>query len=192
VCSVYRPHQRYCPLVNQRLQVNVVDGRQGEIEEVACEGRYGRKVAVEEDGMQDSCGRSVGISYRFGACPDRGEVGVMHDLPQTHRTSRSYAGQKSRLTLHDVLHARQVREDFEIVLGSPALLHAGISRSAAGTTPRGVPGLSWPYKAFCGRAASGSPVREVEVFCTEGRSVGKAQMLGLRGSCWLMIPGPRR
>ena len=116
----------------------------------------------------------------------------MHSFLQRQRVSRPYAGQENRLTLHDVLHTRQVRENFEVVLGSPALLHAGISRFAAGTTPCGVPGLVWPYKAFSGRAAFGVPVRKVVFFCTERRSVGKVQMLGLRGSCWLMISGPRR
>lgn len=117
----------------------------------------------------------------------------LYTIPRQHSgILRCYAGQKGRLTLDNVLHTRQIREDFEVVLGSPALLHVGISRSAAGTTPGGVPDLIWPYKAFGARAASGNVVRKVEVFCTARRRVGKAQTLGLRGSCWLMIAGPHR
>ena len=52
-------HQGNGPLVNQRLQVDIVDSRQCEVEQIAREGRYRGEVAVEEDGVQDCCGRSA-------------------------------------------------------------------------------------------------------------------------------------
>jgi hypothetical protein len=58
------------------------------------------------------------------------------------------------LTLHDIFHACQVRKDLEVVLGSPALVHVGISRVAAGSTPRGVPTLSRRNRALAGRVPS--------------------------------------
>lgn len=38
MCSVYCPHQRNRPLVDQRFEINIVDRRQGEVEEVTGEG----------------------------------------------------------------------------------------------------------------------------------------------------------
>lgn len=51
MCTVYRSHQRYRPLVDQRFQVYIIDGRQGEVEQVASKRRYGGEVAVEEDSV---------------------------------------------------------------------------------------------------------------------------------------------
>jgi hypothetical protein len=44
-------HQGYGPLLDQRLEVDIVDGGEGQVEQVAREGRYRREVPVEEDGV---------------------------------------------------------------------------------------------------------------------------------------------
>lgn len=54
--AVDRSYQRYRALVNQRFKIHVIDGGQGEVEQVTGEGRYRGEVAVEEDGVQDCCG----------------------------------------------------------------------------------------------------------------------------------------
>jgi hypothetical protein len=46
-------HQGNGPLVDQGLEVDVVDGRQGEVEQIPGEGGDGGEVSVEEDGVQD-------------------------------------------------------------------------------------------------------------------------------------------
>jgi hypothetical protein len=43
-------------LVDQRLEVDIVDGGEREVEQVARERRDGGEVAVEEDGVEDGCG----------------------------------------------------------------------------------------------------------------------------------------
>jgi hypothetical protein len=51
-------------LVDQGLEIDVVDGGQGEVEQVAGEGGYRGEVAVEEDGVQCGCqGRQLPL-YR--------------------------------------------------------------------------------------------------------------------------------
>jgi hypothetical protein len=57
VRAVYSPNQRDGPLLNQRLEVDVVNGGKGEIEQVAGEGRYRGEVPVEEYGVQDGCSK---------------------------------------------------------------------------------------------------------------------------------------
>lgn len=47
--------QRNGPLVNQGFEVDVVDGGECEVEQVAGEGRYRGEVAVEEDCVEDCC-----------------------------------------------------------------------------------------------------------------------------------------
>jgi len=48
VCAVYCADQRYRPLLNERLEVDIVNGGEGEVEEVAGQRRYGGEVTVEE------------------------------------------------------------------------------------------------------------------------------------------------
>lgn len=119
-----------------------------------------------------------------------------------NRPSAVYAvqGAEGRLTLDHVLHTRQVREDFEIVLGSPALLHAGIQQSrSAGTTPRGVPRLMWRPRPFKTRHSTvrqrpASQCASAMFVCAEEakRSEKKSsKMLGLRGFLCLLNDLPR-
>ena len=133
MCTVYRSHQCYGSLVDQRLQIHIVDRGEGEVEEVAGEGRYGGEVAVEEYGVQYRCSEcqtwfpqgSVHAGQREGG-------GTQYAGPFADTTGFwEHAGKKRRLAFHHILHARQIREDFEVVLGSPALFHAGISNFAA-------------------------------------------------------------
>lgn len=77
-----------------------------------------------------------------GAVPDGGEVGVFSARCKQDASLGSKCRDGGGLAFYNVFHACQIRKDVEVVLGAPALLHAGISRSAAGTTPRGVPGWS--------------------------------------------------
>lgn len=56
MCALNGAHERNGPLVDQGLEVDIVNGRQGQVQQVSGEGRYGGKVAVEEDGVQDGCG----------------------------------------------------------------------------------------------------------------------------------------
>lgn len=52
VCAVYGADQRNGPLLDERLEIDIVNGGKGEIEQVAGQRRYGGEVAVEEDGVQ--------------------------------------------------------------------------------------------------------------------------------------------
>jgi hypothetical protein len=58
VCAIYSPYESQRSLLNERLQVYIVDGGKGEVEQVACEGRYGSEVSVEEYGMQYCCSKA--------------------------------------------------------------------------------------------------------------------------------------
>jgi hypothetical protein len=49
VCAVYCAYQRYSSLLDKRLEVDIVNGGQGQVEQIAREGRYGGEVSVEED-----------------------------------------------------------------------------------------------------------------------------------------------
>jgi hypothetical protein len=49
VCAVDCAYQCYGSLLNKRLEVDIVDGGEGQVEQVASEGRYGGEVSVEED-----------------------------------------------------------------------------------------------------------------------------------------------
>lgn len=53
VGAVYGPAQRMGLLLDEGFEVDIVNGRQGEVEQVAGEGRDGGEVAVEEDGVED-------------------------------------------------------------------------------------------------------------------------------------------
>jgi len=57
VGAVYGAHQGKRLLLDERLQVDIVDGGKGQVEKVACQGRDGGEVAMEEDGVQDGCGK---------------------------------------------------------------------------------------------------------------------------------------
>lgn len=58
--AVYGAYEGYCPLLNERLEVYIVDGGEGEVEQVTCERRYGGEVSVEEYGMEYCCAK---VSY---------------------------------------------------------------------------------------------------------------------------------
>lgn len=76
VCAVYRSHQGHRSLVDQRFQVHIIDGREGEVEQVAGERRDGGEVAMEEDGVQDCCKRRQlwpSDMYVFGPCRTEGK-----------------------------------------------------------------------------------------------------------------------
>lgn len=86
------------------------------------------------------------------------------------------------LTLHDIFHACQIRKDLEVVLGSPAWFHVGISRVAAGTTARGVPTLSRRNRALAGRVPSSWLLRSgVSVPAKAG--CRKSAIVGVEGLC---------
>jgi hypothetical protein len=55
VCAVDCAHQCHGPLLDERLEVDIVNGGEGQVEQVAGEGRYRGEVAVEEDCVQDCC-----------------------------------------------------------------------------------------------------------------------------------------
>lgn len=55
--AVYGAHQGKRLLLDERLEVDIVDGGKGEVEEVACQGRDGGEVPVKEDCVQDGCGK---------------------------------------------------------------------------------------------------------------------------------------
>lgn len=117
--AVYGADQGERLLLNERLEVDVVDGRQGEVEQVAGQRRDGGEVAVEEDGVQDRCAGSVGSGgARWGGS--------------------GWAGR----TFDDILDAGRVGEDVEIVLWPPSGFHAGICSLGSATVsrrPRGAP-----------------------------------------------------
>jgi hypothetical protein len=48
VCAVYGADERDGALLDERLEVDVVNGGEGEVEQVAREGGYRGEVAVEE------------------------------------------------------------------------------------------------------------------------------------------------
>jgi hypothetical protein len=48
----YGPDQRYGSLLDERLEVDIVNGGEGQIEQVASERRYRGEVSVEEYGME--------------------------------------------------------------------------------------------------------------------------------------------
>ena len=60
VRGLHGAHQLDRLLVDERLEVDIVDGRKGEVEQIAREGRYGGEVAVEEDGVENCCEGSAG------------------------------------------------------------------------------------------------------------------------------------
>jgi hypothetical protein len=49
VCAVYRPDQCYGSLLDECLEVDIVDGGQGEVEQISRQRGYGGEVAMEED-----------------------------------------------------------------------------------------------------------------------------------------------
>lgn len=51
VCAFYSADQRNGLLLDERLEVDIVNGGEGEVEQVAGQRRYGGEVAVEEDGV---------------------------------------------------------------------------------------------------------------------------------------------
>lgn len=53
VGAVYGAHKRKRLLLNKGFKVDIIDGGQRQVEQVACQGRYRGKVPVKEDGMQD-------------------------------------------------------------------------------------------------------------------------------------------
>lgn len=55
VGAVYGAHKRKRLLLNKGFKVDIIDGGQRQVEQVACQGRYRGKVPVKEDGMQDCC-----------------------------------------------------------------------------------------------------------------------------------------
>lgn len=55
VCALDGAHEGLGALVDQELEVDIVDGGQGQVEQVSGEGRYRGEVAVEEDGVQNGC-----------------------------------------------------------------------------------------------------------------------------------------
>jgi hypothetical protein len=59
VCALNGADERNGALVDQRLEVDVVDGGQREVEQVPRQRGYGGKVSVEEDGVQDGWAQSV-------------------------------------------------------------------------------------------------------------------------------------
>jgi hypothetical protein len=92
VCAVYRSHQGYRPLVDQRFQVHIVDGGEGEVEQVAGERRDGGEVAMEENGVQNCCNRrqlrsSDRYEVRVWSMSDGGEAGVTQKPLQRSRES---------------------------------------------------------------------------------------------------------
>jgi hypothetical protein len=48
VRAFYGPDQRHGPLLDERLEVDIVNGGEGQVEQVAREGQYRGEVAVEE------------------------------------------------------------------------------------------------------------------------------------------------
>jgi hypothetical protein len=52
---LYSAHQRRRALVNERFEVDVVDGGQGLVEEVAGDWHDGDEVSMEEDGVENGC-----------------------------------------------------------------------------------------------------------------------------------------
>ena len=99
-------------LVDQGLEIDVVDGGQGQVEQVAREGRYGGEVAVEEDGVQ--CGYPA-VSYRQLPCV---WCVVGHACEQRRRVA------ETERTFDDILDTGQIRKELEMVLGAPSLVHA--------------------------------------------------------------------
>jgi hypothetical protein len=63
VCAIDGAHQGYGPLLDQRFEVDIVNGGEGEIEQVAGQGRYGGEVSVEEDGVQNRCAHGLAVVY---------------------------------------------------------------------------------------------------------------------------------
>lgn len=119
--------------------------------------------------------------YVFGPCRTEGKRGLRRSLckqAENLETCRKIC----ELTLHDIFHACQIRKDLEVVLGSPAWFHVGISRVAAGTTARGVPTLSRRNRALAGRVPSSWLLRS-------GASVSakagcrKSAIVGVEGLC---------
>lgn len=55
VGAVYGAHERKRLLLDKRLKVDIVDGGQRQVEQVACQGRYRGKVPVKENRVQDCC-----------------------------------------------------------------------------------------------------------------------------------------
>ena len=74
-----------------------------------------------------SCGRLTCTVYVFGPGRTEGKRGLRRSLCK-HAENLETCRKARELTLHDIFHACQVRKDLEIVLGSPALFHVGISR----------------------------------------------------------------
>ena len=56
MCAVNGTLQSIRLLLDERLEVDIVNGGEGEVEQVAGEGRDGGEVAMEEDSMQNRCG----------------------------------------------------------------------------------------------------------------------------------------
>lgn len=74
VCAVYRPNQGHSPLIDEGFEIDIVDGRQGKVEQVAGKRRYGGEVAVEKDSVQYRWQQVSAMV--FSGRQDGGEVGV--------------------------------------------------------------------------------------------------------------------
>jgi hypothetical protein len=83
VRAVYSPHQGNGPLLNQRLEIDVVNGGKGEIEQVAGEGRYRGEVAVEEYGVQNRCSKCLAGVPRVGPAEGRWNLRNQEKPPGT-------------------------------------------------------------------------------------------------------------
>ena len=98
VRSLDSVNQLFCALVDQRLQVDIVDGWKGEVEEVVRQGDYGDEVAVEEDYVQYGCEtvrvvfRSKSTLLRPAAGSDNAPLTTSLTEAGSANTSRVYSG----------------------------------------------------------------------------------------------------
>jgi hypothetical protein len=71
VSAIDGTYQGYSALLDQRLKVDVVNGGEGEVEQVAGQRRYRGEVSVEEYDVQDRCRRRLVMA----PCAESGRTG---------------------------------------------------------------------------------------------------------------------
>jgi hypothetical protein len=116
--AFYGSDQRYGPLLNQRLEVDIVNGGERQVEQVAGQRGYRGEVPVEEYGVQYCCSE---ISPRLQVVV-RAEGKRMVGVELFNFRGEQVRGR----TFDHILHTRQVCKDVQVILWPSAGLHASI------------------------------------------------------------------
>jgi len=186
VGALYGAHERNGPLVDEGLEVDIVDGGQGQVEQVARERGYGGEVAVEEDGVQDCCGEGRRVSGHMLADSDGGRESGGAALPFTTsltqarsaKMSRWYSGRRR----WSMMASGRALERGRPVGSYVCMNEEGPRRARAATETRRVPsGRPAQGRTTCLAAAGQKGRRMQEPRCGPGCSGGQAVVTAAGG-----------